>query len=887
MASLNGIFDAVSYTSPKVSTFNGNHDIKTSCKIGEVFPLDVVPVYPRDSFKMKYNLQAKFSPLVAPAFQRMSLKQWSFYVKNSDLWDDFNEFVTGVNPKLGKTAYDVDSSITPSHPYFPMNKGLMCGSSYIGVKLNLSNIPIENALTFTKTDDGTFIQTINVDIFKQILETIKADPKAAFSYEYYDGSELNTIYPFYNGFLKNSEYRDSHCSSLTADLIFDSSKNSIGSISYGCFVGTAPLSRESNISSNSYKVVSPLNWYNCIRSKGFKPLFSPGSLFDYLGFPCQSDLSYYVHTDEFKLALRDYFKDVDFDSPICQFIETYLVGRNGEQPTFSKKLFKYCDVLLSPYDNSKRLSYSDQYTPILFPHPCPSVNEESGDISFWDLADMEVPSEGDFALTCQNSLSNIIVSYLVWMAYRRVNTTMVFDCPCFAVLPMSAISVCSDEHVDSLRIRGYFKIWNDYFREPNLTAEIPIPYDQGGNDFWNFYRSVFNYLDRSSDFFSMLDWKRRYIYKQFLPYFHMIPDDVKPSLTSDYYMINYFKLLCLWDLLLTPFKHLRNRDYLTGCLPNTSVVDVVAPIMDSSFGIQSKDSSNSPYTNQGYNYNTVDGYILDSSKISPKPVSEVDSAVGWLDIENLRITQKLKQYFTSLRHTMAGIKDYIKVFFDVDIDDASLHRSVFLGGNQQFVNVSELVSNTETDSKPQGSLAGRATSYGESGYVNEFIKEHGFIITLECLSPIVSNVGGLTRQLIRDTRFDYFNPMFAELGDMSVLKKEVTCMPFIGNSLECSTSAREFFDSTFGYTQRYMDLKFIESKVHGDFLGSLADWHLDLIQKPFNKGDSELSQSFLEERSDDRIFSEVFDDASNVYIWCECDCVFQRALPAVIREVIA
>lgn len=882
MASLNGIFDAVSYTSPKVSTFNGNHDIKTSCKIGEVFPLDVVPVYPRDSFKMKYNLQAKFSPLVAPAFQRMSLKQWSFYVKNSDLWDDFNEFVTGVNPKLGKTAYDVDPSLTPSHPYFPLEKGLVFGASHIGVKLNLNNVPFEKILTFTKTDDGTEIQTINVDVFKQVLETIKADSKSAFSYEYFDGSELNTIYPFYTRITKNSESRYTHSSCLTAEAIFDSQKRTIHSISYGCFHGTAPLNSGSSVSSDSYRVVSPLNWYNCIRSKGFKPLFSPGSLFDYLGYPCQGDLSSFVRSDEFKLMLRDYCKDNP--GPSTEFIESYIVGRHGELPTFSDKLSHFCDVYLSPYDSSKFLSISDQYTPICFPTPQPVVDEESSNISFWDVLDMEVPSSGDFALLCQNSLLNIIVSYLVWMAYRRVNTTMVSDCPCFAVLPLYSISSCSEDHVDSLRLRGYFKIWNDYFREPNLTAEIPVPYDQGGNDFWNFHRSVFNYLDRTSDFFSILDWRRRYIYKQFFPYFHLTYDDLNPSV-QDYSMINYFKLLCFWDLLSVPFKHLRNRDYLTGCLPNTSVVDVVAPIMDSSRGIQTS-NSNSPYTNQGYNFNSADGYSLDSSKISPKPIHEVDSAIGWLDIENLRITQKLKQYFTSLRHTMAGIKDYAKVFFDVDIDDASLHRSVFLGGNQQFVNVSELVSNTETDSKPQGSLAGRATSYGESGFVNEFVKEYGFIITLECLSPIVSNVGGLTRQLIRDTRFDYFNPMFAELGDMSVFKKEVSCMPFISKP-SSDFEVKDFYESVFGYTQRYMDLKFIENKVHGDFLGPLADWHLDLIQKPFNKGDSELSQSFLEERSDDRIFSEVFDDASNVYIWCECDCVFQRALPAVIREVIA
>lgn len=331
-------------------------------------------------------------------------------------------------------------------------------------------------------------------------------------------------------------------------------------------------------------------------------------------------------------------------------------------------------------------------------------------------------------------------------------------------------------------------------------------------------------------------------------------------------------------LIYKPFKHLRERDYITGCLPNTSVVDVVAPIMPNdalaSYGV-------APWTNDSMKIKDGSN-VHDNTSIDPINATKdaYEANVGWLDIENLRITQKLKEYFVSLRHTLGSFKDYVKVFFGADISDLTLHRAEFLGGSSQNVSISELVSSAEALDSPQGSLAGRANSFGSSGLIDKFVNDYGFIITLECLSPIEINVGGLSRQLIRDTRFDYFNPKFAELGDMAVTKKEVSAaIPYLGYS--------GAFDDIFGYTPRYMDLKFIPSHVHGDFLGSMSDWHLDLLHSVINTNKVELSQHWLQEVEDDRIFAETYEDSSDCFIWSECSCVYQRALPARSYDVIA
>lgn len=867
MASLNGIFDAVSYTSPKVSTFNGNHDIKTSCKIGEVFPLDVVPVYPRDSFKMKYNLQAKFSPLVAPAFQRMSLKQWSFYVRNSDLWDDFNEFVSGVNPKLGKTAYSQNYK-EKVHPFLPINVSTRCGTSYIGVKWLLENVDLNN---ITISDDGKKVNIKGDELLKHI-GSLRSDPYNVFQKCYEKGDSIRSLF---NCYISTSF--DSSGNSRLPD--FARSTVNLGSYDAGQQPTNVTVEFYDSSASEKLDVKEATNLHSI---RGFKPLFSPGSVCDYLGYPC-TDFSTYFNSDSFE---SDYLK---YSSNI-PFIERWF--RCGRLESDIESLIRSCWSDAISGSGACEMVRLDH---VQFPSSCCSLPyfESSNTVVTFDLATWNVNGQ-----VCANSfntsLDHVLCRYLIWCKLTGNVSTSCSDAPYFDICPISNfVSEFTNENadfqkVDSLRLRGYHKIWNDYFRQPNLSQEIPVPFSSEGNDIRNYFFALKDFLSSSYDGNSILDWRQRDVLK--FPYFkHFIS-----SVSSDSYnwlwlensdiIVSYV----LWDLLTIPFKHLRNRDYITGCLPNTAVVDVVAPILSSDFPIigqgSTSDVGQPPYTNYGVSKEHVNATLLDSTNIDPVPANRDNAplTIGWLDVENLRITQKLKQYFTSLRHTMGSFKDYVKVFFDVDIDDATIHKASFLGGNQQFINVSELVSSSEYGDSPLGSLAGKANSYGESGFISEFVKDYGFIITLECLSPIESNVGGLSRQLIRDNRFDYFNPMFSELGDMSVLNREVSFMP-----LWVGTNSYEFQQKIFGYTQRYMDLKYIDSQVHSDFLGSMSHWHLDCIQPAIGNKTLKLSHDFLEESSDERIFNDTSDDYDNCLIWCECDCVFQRALPSIVREVIA
>lgn len=892
MAGIDAIFDSVAYERPKLSSFDGSHDIKTSCQIGKVFPLDCIPVYPKDKFTTKYNLQAKFDALVAPVFQRMNLKQWSFLVRNADLWDDFEEFVSGINPRLGRTAYQFDSQ-PPVHPHVKCDDLNQFGSSYIGVKLNLSGLDLSK-VTIKTTSDESHGNLYYFDVANSVLydciAQIMANPDKCFSWKYEDGSFIRPLFG-----MKFNSLTDMHLNEVRVRYSTGGAGiGYTGDTRVGLYVGPQSANTVTNLP--GYPDVSLEDGFSFSSVRGFKPLFSPHSICDYLGYPC-SDMKSYVNSDDFiKDLLRAFPQSSNTGIPgsAAYFINEYITGLIGDgylsssTPNFPNRLRG-----ITSLDEGKSLCRDVKIKTLgcLNFEGLSSFTSDNENLSFlFQGSNLTDVFSGD---TYNCDLLGIILMYILWAKFTGNSTTMVDDCPYFDMMPMHALCNTSSTRVESLRLRAYHKIWNDYFRHPNLTAEIPVPYADGGDDVLNYYTAVNNFLhlDTAGDdgYLRMIDWTGKNLISpddnRLFPY-----QNVPKSFTNNFAYIwkNYYVSICAWDLMTRPFSHLRKRDYITGCLPNTAVVDIVAPVMPTD-ALQAYENtpgaSTGIMTNDNIQHNHEDGYLFrdnDKTRINPSQVSSgsVTTNVGWLDIENLRITQKLVNYFKTLRYAMGSFKDFVKSFFDADISDLTLHRAQFLGGHADSVSVSELVSSVEYESNPQGSLAGRASSYGESDVINLDVNDYGFFITLECLSPLESNVGGIDRQMIRDTEFDYFNPKFAELGDMMVSTKEVSVMPTY-------LTYEKKYDSVFGYTQRYMDLKFIPSKVHGDFLGSLSDWHLDLIQPAIGSNTIKLSQNWLEERSDDRIFAEVFDDTSVCKIWCECRCSFVRALPAVVYDVIA
>jgi hypothetical protein len=163
--------------------------------------------------------------------------------------------------------------------------------------------------------------------------------------------------------------------------------------------------------------------------------------------------------------------------------------------------------------------------------------------------------------------------------------------------------------------------------------------------------------------------------------------------------------------------------------------------------------------------------------------------------------------------------EIIRSHFGVVSPDARLQRPEYLGGGSTPVNINPVAQTSSTDATtPQGNLAaiGTASAHGH-GFVKSFT-EHGIIIGLVSVRADMTYQQGLNKMFSRSTRFDFFWPTLAHLGEQAVLNREIYAQ---------GTAAD---DEVFGYQERFAEYRFKPSLITGKMRSqdpqSLDIWHL-------------------------------------------------------------
>ncbi len=180
--------------------------------------------------------------------------------------------------------------------------------------------------------------------------------------------------------------------------------------------------------------------------------------------------------------------------------------------------------------------------------------------------------------------------------------------------------------------------------------------------------------------------------------------------------------------------------------------------------------------------------------------------------------------------------EVIQSHFGVTSPDARLQRPEYLGGGKDRINVNPIAQTSSTDTTtPQGNLSGYATTGFMGHKFSKSFTEHSVIIGLANVFADLTYQQGLPRHFSRQTKFDFYWPALAHLGEQSILNKEIYAQ---------GTTAD---DSVFGYAERYAEYRykpsFVTGQMRSNFAQSLDTWHLaqDFGSLPA------LNASFIEE----------------------------------------
>lgn len=166
--------------------------------------------------------------------------------------------------------------------------------------------------------------------------------------------------------------------------------------------------------------------------------------------------------------------------------------------------------------------------------------------------------------------------------------------------------------------------------------------------------------------------------------------------------------------------------------------------------------------------------------------------------------------------------EIIRAHFGVISPDARLQRPEYIGGGSSNISINPIAQTSGTNASgttsPLGTLAAMGTALAHNHGFTYSSTEHGVVIGLVAVRADLTYQQGLARMWSRSTRYDFYFPAFATLGEQAVLNKEIYVR---GDSND---------NSVFGYQERWAEYRYYPSRISGLFrstaAGTIDAWHL-------------------------------------------------------------
>lgn len=213
------------------------------------------------------------------------------------------------------------------------------------------------------------------------------------------------------------------------------------------------------------------------------------------------------------------------------------------------------------------------------------------------------------------------------------------------------------------------------------------------------------------------------------------------------------------------------------------------------------------------------------------------SSVAGATINQLRQAFQVQKMFE--RDARGGTRyvEQVRSAFGVISPDARMQRPEYLGGRRTVINMTQVVQTSSSDNtSPQGNTAAYSLTRSVGSDFTKSFTEHGFVISVVCIRTHQSYQQGVNRLWSRKSRLDYYDPLFANLGEQAILNKEIFAQ------------GADEDDEVFGYQEAWAEYRYTPSVVSGAFrstysAGSLDSWHYANSFKELPR----LSEGFISE----------------------------------------
>jgi hypothetical protein len=306
-------------------------------------------------------------------------------------------------------------------------------------------------------------------------------------------------------------------------------------------------------------------------------------------------------------------------------------------------------------------------------------------------------------------------------------------------------------------------------------------------------------------------------------------------------------------------KRGKRHDYFTSCLPWLQKGDSVtlplgtsAPIkgnanatkvynaLDSTLRFLRSNASQAIETSSAPSSTSTLFFSPNSSEIGLE--ADLSTATA-ATINQLRQSFQIQKLLERDARSGTRYSEIVKSHFGVNFLDVT-YRPEFLGGDSVPIQVNSVPQTSESNTTPQGTLSAYATATAQGGGFTKSFTEHCIVMGIASVRADLTYQQGMNRMFSRSTRYDFYWPALAHIGEQSVLMKELYMQNPTTYTGSTGTPDNE---RVFGYQERWAEYRYkpslITGKLRSNDAQSLDAWHLS---QEFSSLPG-LNQTFIEE----------------------------------------
>lgn len=382
------------------------------------------------------------------------------------------------------------------------------------------------------------------------------------------------------------------------------------------------------------------------------------------------------------------------------------------------------------------------------------------------------------------------------------------------------VSVPAGANISALPLRAYNLIWNEWFRDQNY--QNPIPLNTGDDDSTNIYK-LLRVNKLHDEFTSVLPepQKGEAVSLTFNGGLAPVVSVAQSTLTGDEgsfranYKANWERVNDL------PYAEERDLAYVRMISNgDPSTLSTVSPTY-----LLREGGNSAASAGLGLRYGEVAsavGSVSNTGIDFINLVADVNQATV-NTINQLRNAIVVQQYLERLATGGSRYTEIIRSMFGVISPDARLQRPELLGHIRMNIEMNQVIQTSfEGGSADATTPLGNTGAYSKTTHFGHLFEksfvEHGYLLILACARTELSYQQGIERMWTRRSVTDFYNPLFANIGNQPIENQRIYFSSDVDQNKE-----------VFGYQEAWSEYRYKPSSVTGAFRSnhpqSLDAWH--------------------------------------------------------------